>query len=133
MGRGIDSLESVPSAHSVASPVGDVGGPLGVAVGGRSFSCGSSHGPILPGEFLATGEPPLQPFLDQLRSSALRAPRPVLHEDTPLPTSLPAALMQAEMVIVRRDATAPPLAPPYAGPYRVLRRSLHAFTLQIGG
>jgi hypothetical protein len=40
----------------------------------------------------------------------------------PLPTSLPAALMQAELVFVRRDATAPPLAPPYAGPYHVLRR-----------
>ena len=89
--------------------------------------------PVLPGEFLATGEPPLQSFLDRLRSSALRAPRPVLHKDTPLPTSLPAALMLAEMVFVRRDATAPPLAPPYTGPYLVLRRSLHAFTLQVGG
>ncbi len=45
--------------------------------------------PILPGEFLATGEPPLEEFLEKIQTDALQSPRPVLHKNTPLPTALP--------------------------------------------
>ncbi len=88
--------------------------------------------PILPGEFLATGEPPLDDFLDRIRTDALLAPRAISHKNTPLPTTLPSDLATADFVFVRRDSAAPPLTPPYSGPFRVLRRSLHDFQLQIG-
>ncbi len=88
--------------------------------------------PILPGEFLATGEPPLEDFLDRIRTDALLAPRAISHKNTPLPTTLPSELATADFVFVRRDSAAPPLTPPYSGPFRVLRRSLHDFQLQIG-
>ena len=88
--------------------------------------------PLLPGQFLPVGEPPLENFLDELRTNALKIPRPVAHKNTQLPISLPSQLLAAEMVFVRRDGVSPPLAQPYDGPYRVLRRSLHTFQLQIG-
>jgi hypothetical protein len=31
---------------------------------------------MLPGEFLATGEPPLEGFLDKLKADSLNPPRP---------------------------------------------------------
>ncbi len=88
--------------------------------------------PILPGEFLVTGEPPLEDFLERIRSDALLAPRAISHKNTLLPTTLPPELATADFVFVRRDSTAPPLTPPHIGPFRVLRRSLHDFQLQIG-
>jgi hypothetical protein len=88
--------------------------------------------PLLPNQFLLVGEPPLEEFLSDLRESALKTPRPVLHKNTPLPTALPPAILAAEFVLVRRDGVSPPLQPVYDGPYKVLRRSLHAFELQIG-
>jgi hypothetical protein len=88
--------------------------------------------PILPGEFLISGEPPLEEFLERIHSDALLSPRAISHKNTPLPTSLPPDLAAADFVFVRRDSTAPPLTPPYTGPFRVLRRSLHDFQLQIG-
>jgi transposase InsO family protein len=88
--------------------------------------------PLLPGQFLPVGEPPLEDFLDKLRENALKAPRPVSHKNTPLPTTLPPELMSSEFVLVRKDGVSPSLAQPYDGPYKVLRRSLHTFQLQIG-
>jgi hypothetical protein len=88
--------------------------------------------PILPGEFLISGEPPLEEFLERIRSDALLSPRAISHKNAPLPTSLPPDLAAADFVFIRRDSTAPPLTPPYSGPFRVLRRSLHDFQLQIG-
>jgi hypothetical protein len=88
--------------------------------------------PLLPGQFLPVGEPQLENFLDALRANSLKPPRPVSHENTPLPTALPPELMSSEFVPVRKDGVSPSLAQPYDGPYRVVRRSLHSFQLQIG-
>ena len=49
-----------------------------------------------------------------------------------LSSLLPAALLSATYVLVRRDGHVPPLTPLYDGPYKVLQRSLHIFRLQIG-
>jgi hypothetical protein len=87
---------------------------------------------MLPGEFLATGEPPLEGFLDKMRADALNPPRPILHKNTDLPAALPPDLATAEFVFIRRDSVAPPLTPPYTGPFKVLRRSLHTFQVQVG-
>jgi hypothetical protein len=88
--------------------------------------------PILPGEFLATGEPPLEEFLEKMKADSLQPPRPIKHKNTDLPSALPPDLAAAEFVFVRRDSVAPPLTPPYSGPFRVLRRSLHTFQVQVG-
>jgi hypothetical protein len=87
---------------------------------------------MLPGEFLSTGEPPLEDFLDKLKTDSLHPPRPILHKNTDLPTALPPDLAAAEFVFIRRDSVAPPLTPPYTGPFKVLRRSLHTFQVQVG-
>ncbi len=65
--------------------------------------------PILPGEFLATGKPPLEEFLDRIRGDALLAPLVISHKNTPLPTTLPPELATTNFVFVRRDSAAPPL------------------------
>ncbi len=88
--------------------------------------------PILPGEFLATGEPPLDEFLEKIQTDALQSPRPILHKNTPLPIALPPDLAASEFVFIRRDSTAPPLTPPYTGPFKVLRRAVHTFQVQVG-
>ncbi|MFN9982364.1 MAG: DDE-type integrase/transposase/recombinase, partial [bacterium] len=85
--------------------------------------------PLLPGQFLSVGEPPLDGFLEELHASSLKVPRPVSHKNTQLPTSLPAQLMAADFVLVRRDGVSPPLSQPYDGPYKVICRSLHSFQL----
>ena len=88
--------------------------------------------PMLPGEFLSAGEPPLEEFLAKLKTNSLQPPRPILHKNTDLPTALPPDLAAAEFVFIRRDSVAPPLTPPYTGPFKVLRRSLHTFQVQVG-
>jgi hypothetical protein len=88
--------------------------------------------PMLPGEFLSTGEPPLEEFLAKLKTDSLHPPRPILHKNTDLPTALPPDLAAAEFVFIRRDSVAPPLTPPYTGLFKVLRRSLHTFQVQVG-
>ena len=50
----------------------------------------------------------------------------------PHPQPLPRALLEAEFVFVRDDASKPPLSLLYRGPYRVLKRSETFFFLQIG-
>jgi hypothetical protein len=49
------------------------------------------------------------------------------------PEDLPADLLCAEAVLVRRDDHVPPLEPLYNGPYRVLTRSRDFFQFQMGG
>ncbi len=88
--------------------------------------------PMLPCEFLTTGEPPLEDFLNKLKTDALHPPRPILHKNTDLPTALPPGLAAADFVFSRRDSVAPPLTPPYTGLFKVLRRSLHTFQVQVG-
>jgi hypothetical protein len=88
--------------------------------------------PLLPGQFLPVGDPPLEGFLEELCTSTLKIPRPVSHKNTQLPTSLPAQLLAADLVLVPRDGVSPPLSQPYDRPYKVVRRSLHSFQLQMG-
>jgi transposase InsO family protein len=87
---------------------------------------------VLPGQFLAAadGPPPSPSFFTEVQS-ALHGQRPH-HIPHDAPATLPADLLQAEMVFVRNDAKQPPLSPVYSGPYRVLERSLRYFKLQIG-
>jgi transposase InsO family protein len=88
--------------------------------------------PILPSEFLTTGEPPLAEFLEKIQTDALQPPRTVLHKNTALPTALPPDLATADFVFVLRDSIALPVTPPYSGPFKVLPRALHDFQVQIG-
>jgi transposase InsO family protein len=90
---------------------------------------------VLPGQFLGQPEPP-PAFYDELRQ-AMAGFQPVkpAHNTASgarAPTQLPAALLSATYVLVRRDGHVPPLTPLYDGPYKVLQRSLRTFRLQIG-
>jgi len=91
---------------------------------------------VLPGQFLGNQEPPGPVFFEQLRQSmSAFQPAESRHNyssTSPLPAELPPDLLQAECVLVRRDAQAGPLAPAYDGPYRVLQQSPHFFKLQLG-
>ena len=91
---------------------------------------------VLPGQFLSTSEPPLDTFLTDLHGTLSRPAPPLTRHNTTAsskpPQILPAQLLQASFVLVRRGGHVPPLAPLYDGPYRVLKRSLHTFPLQIG-
>jgi hypothetical protein len=49
-----------------------------------------------------------------------------------LPRELPADLLSARLVWVRRGGAVPPLQQLYSGPYAVLRRGGRSFTLRIG-
>ena len=48
------------------------------------------------------------------------------------PSELPAELMSAQKVFLRRDGHHGPLDAVWDGPYRVLQRSHHVFWLQMG-
>jgi len=90
---------------------------------------------VLPGQFLGQPEPP-PAFYDELRQ-AMAGFQPVkpahnIASGARAPTQLPAALLSATYVLVRRDGHVPPLTPLYDGPYKVLQRSLRTFRLQIG-
>ena len=88
----------------------------------------------VPGQFLASEEPPAADFLQRLRSTMadFLPPAPV-HCSPPDPkVQLPAALQSARFVFVRDDAHKPPLSPLYRGPYRVVSRSAKFFRLMLG-
>ena len=83
----------------------------------------------LPGQLAADLEAPLEPLVQRLRR---QLPPPVRHSGNVAPSEPPKALIDAEMVYVKRGGALPPLTPPYAGPYRVLRRAAKYFQLQVG-
>ena len=90
---------------------------------------------VLPGQFLGQPDPP-PAFYEELRQ-AMAGFQPVkpahnTASGSRAPSQLPAALLSATYVLVRRDGHVPPLEPLYDGPYKVLQRSLHTFRLQIG-
>ena len=90
---------------------------------------------VLPGQFLEAPEAPTPAFFTKLQQQMVDfCPGPVRH--APAAPSrledLPAALLAADMVLVRRDGPKPPLAPVYDGPYKVLARSPRSFHLQVG-
>jgi hypothetical protein len=83
----------------------------------------------LPGQFLATSEPPIAEILQQLRMAQPLPTRPLPPSSAASP---PPALLKADLVYVRRGAAAGPLASQYVGPYHVLDRSPKFFKLRIG-
>jgi len=89
--------------------------------------------PILPGQYMAAPESPSPSFLEDLQSVlGGRPPLATQHKSAAAPVELPADLLGARFVLVRRDGVQPPLSPKYDGPYLVLQRSLHTFKLQMG-
>jgi Integrase core domain/Integrase zinc binding domain len=90
---------------------------------------------MLPGQYLASEDPPPEFYRRLARSVAAFEPAPALHntsEDNLPPEELPEALMAAPMVFVRRDGPKRPLAALYDGPYTVLQRAHNVFKLQVG-
>ena len=84
----------------------------------------------LPAEFLSAEEPPAAEFLQKLQQVEFPATRPLSY--TEAAAKLPAALLQASHVYLRRGGTLPPLAPLYVGPYKVLERTDMCFRLAVG-
>jgi hypothetical protein len=87
----------------------------------------------LPGQFLNTLESPSPSFLADLQTAMTgEPPLATQHNAAPALPTPPEDLMLARFVLVRHDGAQTPLAPLYDGPYRVLERSNHFFSLQIG-
>ena len=86
----------------------------------------------LPGDFLSSAEPPPAVFLHRLRQPVDQLPtRPLTYAEAA--GSLPAALLAASFVYVRRGASGTPLSPVYTGPFQVLRPGKKFFVVSIGG
>ena len=88
----------------------------------------------LPGEFLEHTELPPESFLHKVDQAIQGFSGPPQHHmiPQPQPRPLPRALMEADFVFVRDDASKPLLSFLYRGPYRVLRQSENFFIIQIG-
>ncbi len=87
----------------------------------------------LPGQFLEAGDPPSADFLQRLQrvvQGSSLATRPMAGKVTS--SFIPAGLMEAVYVYVRRDGQRPPLAQLYEGPYAVISRREKTFKLQVG-
>jgi hypothetical protein len=69
-------------------------------------------------------------FSKTLHAPAVSLPRH--NSSAQLPDELPADLLSAPLVWVRRGGVIPPLHPLYDGPYTVLRRGLRSFTIRVG-
>ncbi len=91
---------------------------------------------VLPGQYLHQQEPPQQKFFEQLRLAMsgfqLTPAHHNLSGSAAAPVELPADLLQADFVFVRRDGHVPVLAQLYDGPYTVLARSRETFQLWMG-
>jgi hypothetical protein len=88
----------------------------------------------LPGEFLASPEPPPASFLQDLREAmSVFQPPTVRRYSEPVSTEVPASLQKADLVYIRRGEVLKPLDPLYEGPYRVIDKSQKYFRLEIGG
>lgn len=106
-------------------PKEDTGFSSADAVFGSSLS--------VPGEFLDIPEFPPDAFLRRIDSAVQGFAKPPPHHiKIPPNYSLPDALLRADFVFVREDASTPSLDPLYRGPYRVLERQSKFFRLQIG-
>ncbi len=89
---------------------------------------------VLPNKFLQNDEFPVdtivKKFAKTLHVSATSLPRH--NSSTELPSELPAELLSAPLVWVRRGGLVPPLQLLYDGPYAVLRRGPRSFTIRVG-
>ena len=101
---------------------------------GFSFSEAFFGSPLtVPGEILDGGEIPSSQFLQKIeRAVSGFAVPPPPHVASSPPTPLPPALLAAQFVSVREDASSHPLAPLYHGPYLVLEHRDKFFHLQMG-
>ena len=88
----------------------------------------------LPGEFIKHSEFPLEVFLRKVERAVSGFSGSPCHHviSPPQPHPLPNALLTADLVFVRKDASKPPLAPLYRGPYKVLKHFEKFFVLQVG-
>ena len=91
---------------------------------------------ILPGQFVSNSELSIADFLKQMSGILRSAESTVARHNTAsgrvAPETLPAGLLSAPTVFVRRDGHVPPLTPLYDGPFTVLRRSAQFFKIRIG-
>ena len=91
---------------------------------------------ILPSQFLLDSEihfdSLIQKFENTLRSAENTVARHNIASDALPSRELPADLAAARLFLVRRDGHVPPLTPLYERPYRVIRKSLHHFTVKMG-
>jgi hypothetical protein len=89
---------------------------------------------VLPNEFWQNDEFPVdtivKKFAKTLHVSAPSLPRD--NSSTELPSELPAELLSAPLVWVRRGGVVPPLQPLYNGSYAVLRHGPCSFTIRVG-
>jgi hypothetical protein len=89
---------------------------------------------VLPNEFLQNDERSVDTIVNKfsktLQVSASSLPRH--NSSTDLPSELPAELLSAPLIWVRRGSLVPPLQPLYDGPYAVLRRGPRSFTIRVG-
>jgi hypothetical protein len=89
---------------------------------------------VLPNEFLQNDEFSVDTIVNKfsktLHGSAPSLPRH--SSSTELPSKLPAELLSAPHVWVRRGGLVPSLQPLYDGPYAVLCRGPRSFTIRVG-
>jgi hypothetical protein len=91
---------------------------------------------VLPNEFLQCDELAVDSIIKNLKKTldapVFSLPRHNTSSSSGLPSELPAELLSAPLVWIRRRGAVPPLRPLYDGPYAVIRRGGRSFTLQIG-
>jgi hypothetical protein len=85
---------------------------------------------VLPNKFLQNDEFSVDTIVKKF-AKTLHVSAPSL-PSTELPSELPAELLSAPLVWVRRGGLVPPLQPLYDGPYAVLRRSPCSFPSESG-
>jgi transposase InsO family protein len=89
---------------------------------------------VLPNEFLQSDELAVESIIKNCQKTfdtpVFSLPRHNSHSG--LPSELPAELLSARLVWVRRGGAVPPLQPLYDGPYTVIRRGGRSFTLRVG-
>ena len=77
---------------------------------------------VLPGQFPSDPEGSLEDFLQLFRTAIDRGQHLPVRQTKDKNYELPAELLAAEMVFVRRDESKQPLSPSYAGPYKVVEQ-----------
>ncbi len=91
---------------------------------------------VLPNEFLQSDELAVDSIIknvqNTLNAPAYSLPRHNTSSSSSLPSELPAELLSAHLVWVRRGGAVPPLQPLYDGPYAVIRHGGRSFTLWVG-
>ena len=89
----------------------------------------------VPGDFISNQGHQLDHsfHLQRLRDRmSTLAPVPTSQHGVPT-TAVPAALLKAQFVFIRRDAHRTPMQRPYEGPFRVIESGAKTFKVDIGG